>query len=52
MPSVTRPKAANPWPSGFRFPPKSSAGWSPMQMKKSDVAVSGPSRAMESVPSR
>jgi hypothetical protein len=41
MPRTTRPKAAKPWPSGLRAPPKSSAGWSPMQMKKSDVAVVG-----------
>ena len=26
IPSTTRPNAANPWPSGFRFPPKSSDG--------------------------
>ena len=33
-------------------PPKSSDGWSPMQMKKLDVAESGPPRAIDSVPSR
>ena len=33
------------------MPPKSSEGWSPMQMKKSEVAVSGPLRAMEIAPS-
>ncbi|MGD0309797.1 MAG: hypothetical protein ABSC02_10945 [Acidobacteriota bacterium] len=32
-------------------PPKSSEGWSPMQMKKSKVAVSGPLVAIEIVPS-
>ncbi len=52
IPFVTRPNAANPWPSALRLPPKSSSGWAPMQMKKSDVALSGPPRAMESVPSR
>jgi len=26
IPSTTRPKAANPWPSWFRLPAKSSAG--------------------------
>ena len=51
MPFTTRPKAANPWPSGLRRPPWSSDGWSPMQTKKSEVAVSGPSRAMETTPS-
>src|SRR5204862_327311 len=51
IPLTTRPKAANPWPSGLRLPPKSSSGWSPTQMKKSPVAVSGPSRAIDSVPS-
>jgi hypothetical protein len=51
MPRTTRPKAAKPWPSGLRRPPKSSSGWSPTQRKKSEVAVSGPSRAIEMVPS-
>ena len=50
-PRTTRPKAAKPWPSGLRPPPKSRAGWGPTQMKKSDVALSGVSRAMETVPS-
>ena len=26
MPFTTLPKAAKPWPSGFRLPPKSSSG--------------------------
>src|SRR5215203_6035548 len=38
-PRTTRPKAAKPCPSGFRMPPKSSAGCGPRQMKKLDVAV-------------
>ena len=49
-PDTTRPKAAKPWPSGLRAPPKSSDGKSPMQMKKSEVAVSGPDHPMEIVP--
>ena len=52
IPAITRPKAAKPCPSGLRFPPKSSSGWSPTQIKKSEVAVSGPSRAIEITPSR
>ena len=51
MPATTLPKAAKPCPSGLRMPPKSSDGWSPMQMKKLWVAVSGPPRAIETVPS-
>jgi hypothetical protein len=41
----------SPRPSGLRAPPKSEAGWLPTQMKKLEVAVSGPLRAMETVPS-
>jgi hypothetical protein len=40
-PLTIRPKAAKPCPSGFLLPPKSSSGWSPIQLKKSAVAVSG-----------
>ena len=51
MPRTTRPKAAKPWPSGLRLPPKSSSGWSPTQIENSFVPVSGPDRAIDSVPS-
>src|SRR5205085_11692823 len=52
MPLITRPNAAKPWPSGFLAPPKSSDGWSWMQMKKSDRAESAAvPRAIEIAPS-
>mmetsp|Transcript_23212 Transcript_23212/g.54894 ORF Transcript_23212/g.54894 Transcript_23212/m.54894 type:complete len:384 (-) Transcript_23212:1573-2724(-) len=52
MPCTTWPKAAKPWPSGLRRPPKSNSGWSPKQMKNSAVAVPGAPRAIDTVPSR
>ena len=37
---------------GCRPPPKSSSGWSPMQMKNSEAAEPGVLRAIDTVPSR
>ncbi len=51
MPETTRPNAAKPWPSGLRMPPKSSDGWSLMQMNQPDVALSAVPRAIEMAPS-
>ena len=51
MPETTRPKAAKPWPSGFRRPPKSSDGWSLTQMNQPEVALSAVPRAIDTAPS-
>jgi hypothetical protein len=50
MPATTLPKAAKPWPSGLRAPPKSSDGWSLMQMNQPELAV-GRAAAIETAPS-
>jgi hypothetical protein len=44
---VTRAKAAKPWPSGLRKPPRSNEGCAPLQMKNSEVAVLGSTRAID-----
>ena len=51
MPETTRPNAAKPWPSGLRWPPKSSDGWSLMQMNQPEVALSAVPRAIDTAPS-
>src|SRR4029079_15658139 len=52
MPRMTRPKTANPWPSGLRRPPKSIVGCSQMAIENDAVAVSGPFLAIDTAPSR
>src|SRR5690606_7727260 len=49
-PSTRLPKAAKPCPSGLRPPPWSRLGVSRTTTKKLEVALSGPSRAMETTP--
>ena len=51
MPETTRPNAAKPWPSGLRWPPKSSDGWSLTQMNQPEVALSAVPRAIDTAPS-
>jgi hypothetical protein len=52
FPLVTRPKAVKPWPSGLRKPPRSNEGGAPLQMKNSEVAVLGSTRAIDNTPFR